>query len=62
MESGSTSAALYAVVSSPLQATGAEPEEAKELRHHVKDGKGFVNPWDSYIERSGPQIGRAMIW
>jgi len=62
MESASTSSALYAAVTSPLQATGVTPEEAKELRHHVKGGKGFINPWDSYIEQSGWQIGRKLIW
>ncbi|KAJ9632301.1 hypothetical protein H2203_000705 [Taxawa tesnikishii (nom. ined.)] len=61
MGAGGTSGALYAVVSSPFQATGREPEEAKELRHHAKGGKGFINPWDSYIERGGFEIGWAMI-
>lgn len=61
MSSASTSAALYAVVSSS-QATEAVPEETKELRHHLKHGKGFTNPWDSYREMTAFQIGRALIW
>lgn len=62
MSSGTTSAALYAAVTSPAQATGAEPEDAKELKHHLKGGKGFVNPWESYKEMSVFQILRAMLW
>ncbi|KAK5140559.1 hypothetical protein LTR04_002948 [Oleoguttula sp. CCFEE 6159] len=56
MSSGSVSAALYAAVTSPSQAAGAVPEEAKELRHHLKNGKGFVNPWESYRESTAWQI------
>ncbi|KAF1842590.1 Metallo-hydrolase/oxidoreductase, partial [Cucurbitaria berberidis CBS 394.84] len=26
------------------------PEDAKDKRHHLKGGKGFVNPWESYID------------
>lgn len=37
---------------------GAEPEEAGERRHHLKDGKGFQNPWDSARDLSAPKI----IW
>jgi N-acyl-phosphatidylethanolamine-hydrolysing phospholipase D len=61
MSSASTSAALYAAVTSPAQAIGAQPDEAKDKRHHLKDGKGFINPWDSYIDRAGFSIGMAMI-
>ncbi|KAI8936808.1 hypothetical protein NX059_006048 [Plenodomus lindquistii] len=44
-------AGLYAVVSNPAAAVGlTEPEEAKEKRHHLKGGKGFTNPWDSYTD------------
>ncbi|CAO2658238.1 Nn.00g059610.m01.CDS01 [Neocucurbitaria sp. VM-36] len=42
-------AGLYAIVSNPAQAA-AMPEDAKEKRHHLKNGKGFTNPWDSYVE------------
>lgn len=50
MNAASTSSALYAAVTSPAKVTGAVPEDTKELRHHLKDGKGFRNPWDSYQE------------
>lgn len=39
----------YAVVSNPAQ-IGAVPEDAGEKKHHLKNGKGFVNPWDSFME------------
>lgn len=60
MSSASTAAALYAAVSMPMKAA-AEPEEAKELRHHIKDGKGFANPWDSYTEFTGLSIMRKIL-
>ena len=62
MESQSTSALLYATISSPTLSIGAVPKESEELRHHVKNGTGFLNPWDSYIEQSIPQIMRALFW
>jgi hypothetical protein len=55
------SAGLYAVVSNPAQ-IGARPEEAAEKAHHLKNGKGFRNPWDSYREMSGPSMMFSMIW
>lgn len=42
-------AGLYALVSNPAQ-LGTVPEEANEKRHHLKNGKGFTNPWDSYVD------------
>ena len=62
MSSSATAAALYAATISTSQIAGAVPEEAKEKRHHLKDGKGFTNPWDSWKNMSGPAIGGAMIW
>lgn len=62
MSSSATAAALYAATVSSSAITGATPEEAKEKRHHVKDGKGFINPWDSWKEMPGPAIAREMIW
>ena len=62
MEGSATSAALAALVTSPTQATGAVPEEAQELRHHAKEGKGFINPWESYRDFSGPKIGGQILW
>lgn len=61
MSSNSTSAALYAVVSSSSKGRGAVPEGVKELQHHNKNGKGFINPWPSYIERSGPELGAMLL-
>ncbi|KAI9716054.1 MAG: hypothetical protein M1828_000465 [Chrysothrix sp. TS-e1954] len=60
MSNASTSAALYAVVTSPSM-VGPAPEIAKERQHHVKGGKGFRNPWPSSNTMSGPAIGWAMI-
>ncbi|UPX14123.1 uncharacterized protein EKO05_0004614 [Ascochyta rabiei] len=51
------STGLYAAVSNPSQ-IAAQPEEAAAKAHHLKDGKGFTNPWDSYTELSPFQ----MIW
>ncbi|KAL8694708.1 MAG: hypothetical protein Q9218_000719 [Villophora microphyllina] len=61
MSSSGTAAALYAATVSPASVMGAVPEEAKDKRHHLQNGKGFDNPWDSWTEMSGPQIGWAMI-
>ena len=49
MSSSGTAAALYAATISPASITGAEPVEAKDKKHHLKDGKGFDNPWDRYV-------------
>ncbi|PZD22879.1 Zn-dependent hydrolasesbeta-lactamase fold protein [Pyrenophora tritici-repentis] len=40
---------LYAAVGNPALVP-SQPEEAAEKRHHLKNGKGFTNPWDSYTE------------
>ncbi|MCJ1396915.1 hypothetical protein MMC11_000106 [Xylographa trunciseda] len=62
MSTAGTAAALYAATISPSSMTGAVPEEAKEKAHHLKDDKGFTNPWDSWREFSGPGIMKALIW
>ncbi|KAF2145065.1 uncharacterized protein K452DRAFT_295620 [Aplosporella prunicola CBS 121167] len=62
MSSASTSAALYATTVSTSQLTGAVPEDAKNKPHHVKGGKGFMNPWDSYNEMGVFQILSKLIW
>lgn len=54
------SAALYAVVSNPAQ-IAAVPEDAQEKNHHLKNGKGYRNPWDSFAELSVPKIMWGMI-
>ncbi|MCJ1473769.1 hypothetical protein MMC13_002420 [Lambiella insularis] len=62
MSAAGTAAALYAATISPASVTGAVPEEAKERRHHLKNGKGFINYWDSYtMSLSGPAIAKAII-
>jgi N-acyl-phosphatidylethanolamine-hydrolysing phospholipase D len=53
-------AGLYAAVSSPAQ-LGAKPEEADLKAHHLKNGKGFVNPWDSYKDLRPWEIMWGMI-
>lgn len=61
MDGALTSQLLQATITSPTTAS-AQPSEAQEKRHHNKHGKGFINPWDSYIEQSAPQIIRALLW
>ncbi|CAA9966750.1 N-acyl-phosphatidylethanolamine-hydrolyzing phospholipase D [Pyrenophora teres f. maculata] len=52
---------LYAAVSNPAQ-IASQPEEAAEKRHHLKNGKGFTNPWDSYLESSFWELVVKGIW
>ena len=58
---GVGAAGLYAVVSSPAQ-IGAKPEEAEGKAHHLQNGRGYRNPWDSYTEMSAPRLMLAMLW
>jgi len=58
--SAAASAALYAVVSNPAQ-VAAVPEDAREKNHHLKNGKGYRNPWDSFTELSAPKIVWGMM-
>lgn len=58
---GLVSAGLYAVVSNPAS-VGAKPEEADEKAHHLKNGKGFINPWDSFRDFVGWQMGMGLLW
>ena len=62
MSSSVTSAILYAATISTASITGAVPEEAKEKRHHLKNGKGFDNPWESWRSLTAPSILKAMVW
>ncbi|KAF3037361.1 hypothetical protein E8E12_006577 [Didymella heteroderae] len=48
-------AVLYAAVSNPGQVL-SQPEEAAAKAHHLKNGKGFTNPWDSYGEMSALSV------
>ncbi|MCJ1376627.1 hypothetical protein MMC20_007870 [Loxospora ochrophaea] len=61
MSSAGIAAALYAATISTSTITGAVPEDAKDKTHHLKDGKGFRNPWDSWRDFSAPGIMKAMI-
>jgi N-acyl-phosphatidylethanolamine-hydrolysing phospholipase D len=54
-------AGLYAMVSNPAQ-VAAQPEDAKDKAHHLKNAKGFINPWDSFVETSPFQFMRMMFW
>lgn len=60
MSGTSSAAALYAAVVSTTQPGSAVPEDVKELKHHVKGGKGFTNPWESYADQKPLQIVWAM--
>lgn len=60
MSGSSTSAILYAATVSAASVTGTTPESAEEKRHHLKDGSGFINPWDSWRNQTSPQIMKAM--
>ena len=62
MASSMTAAMLYACTVSAPSALGAVPEDAPDKKHHLKKGVGFTNPWESWVEMSGPQIARSMIW
>lgn len=55
-----TSSALYAAVTSPAT-RAAVPEDSKEKAHHLKDGKGFRNPWDSWHDQSAWSIISTII-
>lgn len=62
MSNSATAAILYAATISTSSLAGAVPEEAKDKRHHLKDGKGFTNPWESWRTFSAPGILKAMAW
>lgn len=51
-----TSPLLNAIVSASPTAPDAAPENAKDLAHHRKNGKGFVNPWDSFVDRDAVEL------
>ncbi|KAK0977376.1 hypothetical protein LTS16_018774 [Friedmanniomyces endolithicus] len=55
------SAIMSAIVSAPT-APSQQPTDVAAKAHHNKHGTGFVNPWPSYIERSGPQMLGNILW
>jgi N-acyl-phosphatidylethanolamine-hydrolysing phospholipase D len=57
-----SAAALYAVSMSSPTALGAVPEDAQAKTHHSKDGKGFINPWESSKDFGVVEIMRKIIW
>ena len=62
MSGAGTAAALYAATKSVSSITEAVPEEAKDKKHHLKDGSGFTNPWESWRNMSALQIMKSMAW
>ncbi|KAH6707627.1 beta-lactamase superfamily domain-containing protein [Leptodontidium sp. MPI-SDFR-AT-0119] len=62
MSGGMAAAVLYACSVSSPKALGAVPEESATKAHHAKNGKGFVNPWPSWVDFNPMAIGGAMIW
>jgi len=62
MSGSMTAAALYACTMTSPTALGAVPEDAEAKAHHVKGGKGFTNPWDSWRDFTPAGIMKAMIW
>ena len=62
MSTSMTAAVLYACSMSSPKALGAVPEDSASKAHHAKDGKGFVNPWPSWVDFNPFAIGGAMIW
>lgn len=59
MDDESTSSSLYATVTACKEPV---PEEAQHLRHHLKGGRGFTNPWDSWKDMSAPRIMKEILW
>jgi len=55
-----TSVLASAVVSSP-NTLSASPSDISGKAHHNKNGKGFINPWPSYLERSGLTMMRLIL-
>ncbi|KAK5733647.1 hypothetical protein LTR17_009500 [Elasticomyces elasticus] len=51
---------MSAIVSSPTTPS-QQPADIAAKAHHNKHGKGFVNPWPSYVEQSGLQIGAKIL-
>lgn len=63
MAGSMTAATAYALVSiTTPSSSGAVPEDVADKKHHAKHGVGFINPWPSWKEFSGPGIAKDMIW
>ena len=61
MSNSVTAAVLYAASVTLSPTAGASPSDVEQKAHHLKEGKGFRNPWDSWIERSTPEIAVAIM-
>lgn len=59
--SGMAAAALYACTMSGPATLGAAPEDVEGKKHHLKDGKGFTNPWESWKEMGAFEILGTMV-
>ncbi|KAH7138945.1 N-acyl-phosphatidylethanolamine-hydrolyzing phospholipase D [Dendryphion nanum] len=61
---GIGSAALYAVASITASPTNVltKPEEADDKKHHLKGGRGFTNPWESFVDMQPAKLFAAMAW
>jgi N-acyl-phosphatidylethanolamine-hydrolysing phospholipase D len=59
---GMTSAVLYACTTTSPTGLGAVPEDSEAKAHHLKNGKGFTNPWESWKELKPAQIMLGMAW
>ncbi|KAG9239437.1 beta-lactamase superfamily domain-containing protein [Amylocarpus encephaloides] len=59
---GMATAAIYACSMTNPTALGAVPEDSAKKSHHLKHGKGFVNPWESWRDQIAVKIGMAMLW
>jgi N-acyl-phosphatidylethanolamine-hydrolysing phospholipase D len=62
ISTGTVTAALYTCVFSSPASLGAIPEGLDAKSHHLKNGTGFTNPWESWKNMSAPQIMKAMAW
>ncbi|RFU35354.1 hypothetical protein B7463_g987, partial [Scytalidium lignicola] len=57
-----TAIALYTSTVTKPSALGAVPEDAVDKAHHLKEGKGFWNPWPSCADVTVVDIFRDSIW
>ena len=62
MSGGMTAALVYACTMTSPTALGAVPEGSEAKAHHLKGGKGFTNPWESWRDFTPPQMLKKMIW
>jgi hypothetical protein len=58
---GMAAAALYSFTLSSPTALGAVPEDSAEKKHHAKNVKGFINPWESWRDITPISIMGTMI-